>query len=105
MKTRPAILVSSLRHRIILTSKKTTYKLSGVQNLTKLKTYTPAYLNKAARISGTVTLGAAKTALAGANVFVEIGGGKKIETPTDNNGKYTLKGIPMDASQRAALGD
>ena len=76
------------------------YTLSGVQNVTAVKTYSPAYLNKAARISGTVTLGAAKTALAQADVFVELGGGKKIETQTDNNGKYTLKGIPMDASQR-----
>ncbi len=76
------------------------YTLSGVQNVTTVKTYSPAYLKKAARISGTVTLGAAKTALDSANIFVELGGGKKIETQTDNNGKYVLKGVPLDASRQ-----
>ena len=72
-----------------------TYSLSGVKNSKEMKTYAPAYLRKSAIINGTVTLGVAKTPLEGATVYIEMGNGKNLETKTDAQGKYVLKGVPM----------
>lgn len=72
-----------------------TYSLAGVKNSKEMKTYDPAYLRKTAVINGTVTLGAEKKALEGATVYIELGNGKNLETKTDAQGKYVLKGVPM----------
>jgi len=72
-----------------------TYSLSGVKNSKEMKTYGPAYLRKSAVINGTVTLGTAKAPLEGATVYIEMGNGKNLETKTDAQGKYVLKGVPM----------
>ncbi len=76
------------------------YTISNAKNTTKIVTYGNAYLKKAATISGMVTLGADKKPLEGASVYIETGGGKKIETQTGPDGKYTLKGVPNSPSEK-----
>lgn len=76
------------------------YKITGVQNTTAIKDYGYAYLKKAATISGVVTIGADKKALAGAKVYIETGGGKTIEATTGNDGKYELKGVATSPAEK-----
>ena len=57
------------------------YTLSGVQNVTTVKTYSPVYLKKAARISGTVTLGAAKDSISTSKRFYRVRQRKKDRNP------------------------
>lgn len=77
-----------------------TYTLNNVKDELQTVTYGNAYLKKAAVITGKVTSGAANTALEGATVYIDLGGGKKIETITDNNGNYTLKGVATSPSEK-----
>lgn len=76
------------------------YKLIGVKNTLKTVTYGNAYLKKAATITGTITLGPDKKPLDSASVYIELGGGKKIEAHTDNNGKYILKGVSLSPAEK-----
>ncbi|MCC7400363.1 MAG: carboxypeptidase regulatory-like domain-containing protein [Chitinophagaceae bacterium] len=77
-----------------------TYTLSGVKNSTQTVTYKPAYLKKAASITGTITFGDDKKPLEDAAVYIEMGNGKKLETKSDNAGKYILKGVPLTPAEQ-----
>lgn len=77
---------------------KGTYSLSAVKNTTQMVNYSPAYLKKAATITGTVTLGADKKILSGATIYIETGNGNKLEATTNQAGTYTLKGVPLLSS-------
>lgn len=55
-------------------------------------------LDQGFRIHGIVTYGPDSTRLAGARVFIDMGG-DNIETFTGGSGAFTLKGIPLDQNQ------
>lgn len=76
------------------------YTLSNIQDEKVVKSYPPAYLNKAARISGIISLGTAQTPLAGATVYIDLGGGNKLETTSGSDGKYELKGVARNSKQK-----
>ncbi len=38
--------------------------------------------------------------MAASTVYIDLGNGKKIETQTDNSGKYNLKGVPTSPAER-----
>lgn len=72
----------------------TTYSIGGVNNELKLKNYGAIYLKKAASVSGLVTFGPDNKPLENANVYIDLGGGKKLETFTNGKGEYTLNKVP-----------
>lgn len=76
------------------------FSISNAKNTTKTITYGNAYLKKAATITGLVTIGTDKKPLQGAKVYIETGGGKKIETQTGADGNYILKGVPTSPSEK-----
>mgnify|MGYP003513155536 FL=1 len=76
------------------------YTIANSKNTLQTVTYGNAYLKKAATITGIITLGPDKKPLQGASIYVEIGGGKKIETKSNSEGKYVLNGIPKSPSNR-----
>lgn len=70
------------------------FEVFGLSNTTKFSTpYNSAYLKATAKISGIVTIGVQP--LQDAKVFFQVNS-KQIETKTDKQGKYTLKGISKD---------
>lgn len=76
------------------------YTIANSKNTLQTVTYGNAYLKKAATITGIITLGPDKKPLQGASIYVEMGGGKKIETKSNSEGKYVLNGIPKSPSNR-----
>ena len=73
-----------------------TYTINNVKDGKNVVVYPPALLKKAARITGKVTLGNAQTPLKDATVYIDNGNGKRMETNTDDNGNYTLTGVPKE---------
>ncbi|HRB30559.1 MAG TPA: carboxypeptidase-like regulatory domain-containing protein [Ferruginibacter sp.] len=76
------------------------YKISGTKNTLQTVTYGNAYLKKAATITGTITLGPDKKTLAGAEVYIDMGAGKKLSITTGTDGKYVLKGVPTSPVEK-----
>lgn len=76
------------------------YTVTNSKNTLQPVTYGNAYLKKAATITGTITSGPDKKPLSNASVYVETGGGKRIEAKSDSEGKYVLNGIPKSPTQQ-----
>jgi hypothetical protein len=76
----------------------TTYTINNVPDSKSMITYNPAFIKKATRISGTVSLGNSKTPLQGAIVYIDYGNGERIETSTSPDGSYLLKKVPVSPS-------
>ncbi len=76
------------------------YTISGTKNTLQTVNYSNAYLKKAATISGTITVGPDKKPLAEAEVYIDMGGGKKLSISTGTDGKYVLKGVPASPAEK-----
>ena len=70
------------------------YTINNVKDGKLIVVYPPAFLKKATRITGKVTIGNDQTALENATVYIENGNGERIETKTDNKGNYSLNKVP-----------
>jgi hypothetical protein len=72
------------------------YTINNVQDGKVIVEYPPAFLKKATRITGKVSLGNDHTALKDATVYIDNGNGERNETKTDDTGNYILTGVPKD---------
>ncbi len=73
-----------------------TYTINNVEDSKTEVVYPPALLKKATRITGRISIGNDQlaTPLEGATVYIDMGNGNRIETKTDQSGKYTLTRVP-----------
>ena len=73
-----------------------TYTINNVEDSKTMVVYPPALLKKATRITGKVSIGNDQLAapLEGATVYIDLGNGNRMETRTDNDGKYMLARVP-----------